>query len=640
MENNFLRGGSSDLPRLDSRIPVIFAAALLLVSAVAPWGAHAQPVDPNSSIEAVPDSESSQVQTPATPDKLGGDELPVPPASFPAARSENEIYQERLVEGALKRNKLVLDPAPEGKKVEKILVVSYDVISEGDPYPKFVRIVHARTKPQIVRQEMLFQPGDPWQKTLVEETERNLLNNLFLSMAQVRPCVGSKPGEIIVLVVTKDLWSLRLNTDYSFADSKLELFSMEVVENNLGGGNRTLGAIFTRDLVANSFGLEAREPRLLGSRVDVEGTANLIINRDSSSIEGGHQSFSFGQPLYSLETEWAWRVSLDHRRDVYRLFSGGALALVNDPLTGDNLPYSFGRNLFQGSASVTRSFGREVKQDVSGGWILYTRHFANPILTLPTQPQSLVDFDNTVVPVDEQAGMLFARYHFHLPKYVRLEDISTFALAEDFQLGPDLVLEGHVAEPTFGFDSKFYEASAALYYRWYFNDDILTLGTTLSGRFQPDDPGGVNWVNEIGTVQLTNASPQFGIFRLHTQLQMIRRNRDQQRDVTTLGGDNLLRGYPSAFFIGPNSWATNFELRTRPAEFHTIYAGAALFADAGDAYTSGADAQLLASVGFGLRLVFPQFNRSVLRFDVGMPLVTGAGVSGASFVSQFGQAFD
>ena len=46
-----------------------------------------------------------------------------------------------------------------------------------------------------------------------------------------------------------------------------------------------------------------------------------------------------------------------------------------------------------------------------------------------------------------------------------------------------------------------------------------------------------------------------------------------------------------------------------------------------------------AVIGVGLRVLFPQFNRDVLRLDLAFPLETIAGAWAPRFSAEFGQAF-
>jgi hypothetical protein len=98
-----------------------------------------------------------------------------------------------------------------------------------------------------------------------------------------------------------------------------------------------------------------------------------------------------------------------------------------------------------------------------------------------------------------------------------------------------------------------------------------------------------------------------------------------------------------------NLLASNLELRSRSFDLTAVQLGMVLFHDAGDSPRTFADFHLRHSVGFGLRAVFPQIYRAVLRVDLGFPLVPdtqadryvpGQPLPGPSLSVAFGQAFD
>ncbi len=118
--------------------------------------------------------------------------------------------------------------------------------------------------------------------------------------------------------------------------------------------------------------------------------------------------------------------------------------------------------------------------------------------------------------------------------------------------------------------------------------------------------------------------------------------------TTFLGGDTSLRGYPSSFFVGKDVIVYNLEFRSRPVEIFSAQVGIALFHDVGDAYDGLSELRLRRGVGMGLRMLFPQLSRMVLRADLGVPLSLGslsaqegdaARVPPVSFFLSFGQAF-
>jgi hypothetical protein len=132
-------------------------------------------------------------------------------AAAPGKGTSAEGYEEALVTWGLAQHGREVEPEPEGKRLEEVLVASEDVIAESDPYPHFLNIAHVRTREQVVRREVLLEPGAPYSAGLAEETARNLRNLFIFAVVRVVPVKGQSPGGVALLIVTKDIWSLRLN---------------------------------------------------------------------------------------------------------------------------------------------------------------------------------------------------------------------------------------------------------------------------------------------------------------------------------------------------------------------------------------------------------------------------------------------
>ena len=72
-----------------------------------------------------------------------------------------------------------------------------------------------------MRAEVLLRAGEPYSAQLASETERNLRKMFILATAVVLPVKARAPDAVSVLVVTKDLWSIRLNSEFSLVEGTL-----------------------------------------------------------------------------------------------------------------------------------------------------------------------------------------------------------------------------------------------------------------------------------------------------------------------------------------------------------------------------------------------------------------------------------
>lgn len=556
---------------------------------------------------------------------------PVHGSSLPA----EESYQRAWIDRALQAKGLRIDPSPEGKRIESIWILPEDVLTEQDPWPAILAKVHVTTLESVVRQELLFREGESWVGELVDETERNLRGNLFVSVARILPVRERSADQLSALVLTKDLWSLRSSFDYSYVGGRLEFFDLQLGEHNLLGRNKAVSVNYQLDLATHLLGQRYEDPRVFGSRVDFTEEFNAIWNRASGSVEGARGEVSLGQPLFSLSTEWGWRLATSFRRDVYRLFSSGEIATISIPTTGERVPYEFDRKILTGRAFLVRSDGKVSKRDLSFGVREDIRDFQMPPPAPGRSQASLDGFAARLLPRSETSLAVFASLHWYRTDYLKLEDIQTFALTEDYRVGTDALVELRA-------NTRFLEPVVSWSENRAFGDDYFSLGIGLSARYEPGYAAwgeGAPWINQEALLSARNTSPKWGPVRFHSAVRLLRRTRDTMRDIETLGGDGRLRGYPSAFFSGSQAWGANFELRSLPLAARTVHVGAAAFLDMGDAFDSWSAATLYSSIGVGLRILFPQFNRAVIRIDAGFPLNRVEGAGSGMVVSQFGQAF-
>jgi len=561
-------------------------------------------------------------------------------------------YQRDLLEQTERIEHLEVDPHPDGKKIERIEIVPYDVFMAQDPWPRFFNIFHVTTLPQVVERELLFKAGDIWAEkspSLIQETARNLRSNLFVSVARIVPCKGSTSDQVIALVVTKDIWSLRLDSDFVLVGPILQNLQLRLTESNLLGRMKQVIADFEMDPATFTFGEEYDDPRIWGGDLAFTEKADVISNRSTGLTEGAIASVALSKPLRTAETQWSWTLGLNYRQDVSRIFTNGAIYDYPSPVTGELIPFAFDRQLVDATASLTRSFGSEHKQDISVGWAPYVHQFAMPSGLTVSAP-ALADFENSFLPYSENANVVYVSYRNYQTKFIEAVDLNTFALTEDHRLGVDWTVQSNFASPAlgfWGFTSTYWEPLTTV--SSFFplgpkGEDDLTVSAEFRIRYEPGFLTDSPWIDRLGFIQVKNYSPRFlkplGDLRLVTSLRYTRRTDDVLKTVDELGGDNYVRGYPIAYWVGSQSLIGNVELRTLPVVLATIHVGAAAFFDCGDAFDSPSDFTLHESAGFGFRVLLPQFNRAVIRLDFAFPFEPiASGATATFFTAQFGQAF-
>ncbi len=523
--------------------------------------------------------------------------------------SQDTGYEDRLVTWGLSQHGRELEPAPEGKRVEEILVSSEDVFAPSDPYPSFLNLIHVRTREEVLRREVLISAGDLWDAHRIAETERNLRRLFQLAVARV-VAVKGRDGGIAMLVVTKDRWSLRLSNSFILIGSLLQLLQLQLIEVNFNGWGQQLAVNTTVRLDTFSVGQLFVERRLLSSRWYFGETAGLVFNRQTGALEGTSGEVTFGRPIISLDQEWGFLANGTWNVRRRRVFRGANIWQVAypDESSGETVPLVYDVRDFAGEATVTRSFGRAIKVDLSASLGAYSRQY-KPSLVEGEKADWLTAH---YLPRSENATYLTAYVRAYPADYKVLKNIDTFELSEDFQIG--WVAQGGArwAFPLPFAPSNFVELGASLRYRLYRGDDLLTATVAGAVRIRP----GQDTANRRFAAELSNYSPLFWGGRFVGRVLVDFKGNDLDNRQLLLGGSNGLRGAFPEQFSGRNMVLGNFEYRARPIELWSNWLGLVLFYDVGSAFDSVFSPT--HTFGIGFRLLLPQLNKEVLRIDFGI----------------------
>ncbi|HVY49709.1 MAG TPA: hypothetical protein VHB21_27635 [Minicystis sp.] len=574
-------------------------------------------------------------------------------AAAGAARADDDEYRPTYsryelesIHDALKTLGGAIDPRPRGKRIERVDVVTLDVIEKRDPAPAFLNWFHVTSKHEVIAREVLQKEGERFDPALVEETCRNLRAKPQLSLVLCLALRGSRPDTVRVLVITKDVWSIRLNWNFLYADGKLQQLILQPSETNLLGTHQVIAAPnFDLENDTVSLGGTYANPRFWGSWISTAVSGGVIVNRATGQAEGNFGSFSWGQPLYSTRVAWAWGGSVSWRYEVTRRYVGGNLAYYDAPSTegDDTIPWVYTSDILNGGYSVTRSFGEHVKHNFELGFGASRNVFRVPPSNDPyafvdphVEAQAVADFTKNEVPVSDTRIGPYLTYHTFENRYMSVLNFNALGLQEDVQLGHEAWLRLQPVLKAWGSSRDFLAFFAGASYTWRLGDGLVRgyAQTSL------DLAKGLPDATFSGGGRLETPTTPLG--RLVLDSVVVDRWHDYLNTQSSLGGGDRLRGYPSNEFQGQSFFAANFEFRTRPLEILTLETAACVFFDVGDAFTDWNQLLLKHDVGAGLRMSLPQLNRLVFRLDWGFPLTPVPGVPSpwpGNFVITFGQAF-
>ena len=171
-------------------------------------------------------------------------------------------FERRDVDRVLKKMKLTVTE-PQNKRIGTIHIVSLEVFSEDDGFLEWFNLFHRTTRDDIIRRELLIEPGQRWDQALVDETLRKIRNPFLSNVVVILPIAASDATLVDVLVVTRDVWSLRLNTNFQVHDGTLHMLNTSISENNLLGWRKTAQLQFNMDQAVYWAGPYYSDPNLL-----------------------------------------------------------------------------------------------------------------------------------------------------------------------------------------------------------------------------------------------------------------------------------------------------------------------------------------------------------------------------------------
>lgn len=533
-----------------------------------------------------------------------------------ASSARADTYEWQRTERLLQ--KLALTPAvqPEGRRIAWIRVVRDEVFVEDEVWPSWPNWFHATTREDVVRRELLFAAGDGYSDAAIEESMRNLRVMGTFTMVRIVPVAIAGSDEVGVLVHTRDIWSLRLETTFKIT-TFVEEFVIRGAERNLLGRNKTLAVDLT--VVPQSYLMSEYfyTRRVWGSDVALTQRVGIYMNRELHRPEGSLWRVELGEPFYNLRQRFSWRLFLDYKDYIARGRDGRFVRTIQAPSIGPpfrdpKLAYRLQTLQTYALASVRR--GDITKQTYSLGWDVRLVD-SEAVAETELVPELDSWYRREVMPRGRTEIGPMLTYELFTARYATFENLSSYGQSENVRVGPTASVISRLPLNAFGSNTNSWvvQASAGLAHA----AGGFWLDSKVEGRARYE---GARLVDQRIELLVRGASPiLFRAFRIAYRSTLELRRRDLNNTYVSLGGANGLRGYPSQSFAayGGNIFLTNLEIRTLPIEWQAVHVGAVVFYDVGSVYRSFADARLYHSVGVGLRVLLPQFNRYPFAFDAG-----------------------
>jgi hypothetical protein len=450
------------------------------------------------------------------------------------------------------------------------------------------------------------------------------------------PVRGAADDRLRLVVVVRDIWSLRLNWDVAAANAEIVELELNPSEENVLGTHLSVGGLFSLDPGTYSFGGLASQRRILGTELEASISGNLIYRRSDGKPEGSSGSFSYRKPLVSSDQRWGFGTIVYFFDGVTRSYLGTEQATFDaeaTPGVDDAIPIAFSSERHVGGFEVVRSFGSAVRSDLSLGVEADRRSYGHDPLP-GVAPEAEGEFRRTWLPVSDTRLSPFAQLRMREERFLRTTELETLGLQEDVRLGAQALLRVYPASKSVGSTRTLLGSFAGVAYTATASDGLVR--AVLDHRLEYELEG-----RHVATVagRLRLASPRFPLGRFVADGLVLSRYQNYLNRRASVGGDTRLRGYAASEFSGTDALLANAELRTRGIDVLSVQVGLAAFYDVGHIADSLAALDARHSLGLGFRFLIPQLDRVVFRVDWGVPLSRGYDPLPGAFFATFGQAF-
>ncbi len=461
-----------------------------------------------------------------------------------------------------------------------VLLDNQNIFNLDDPKDntKLFRLadeLHIKTRADVIRKQLLFKPGDRYNRHLIDESERILRADGYFYDAWIRE-IRYEDNHVDLRVTTRDVWTL--NPGFNFSRSGgTNSVGVQLQDTNFLGSGASFKVFHTSTVDRSTTGLQASDQHTFGTWISSAATF-------SNNSDGYLREISVQQPFYALNTRWA-------------AGGYGLNDLQTDSLYDRGNVIDKFQDLHQG-AQIFGGWSSGVQQN---GWVhRWTTGFTYDEHNFAPVPWA----GPSVAPVDRRFLYPFVQYDLIQDDFIRMWNHDQIGRTEDFYLGTSFSARAGYANASLGSSTNalLFQSDASTGFGGNGRRSTLLLFWDFSGRIT--QAALYNGIMDASVRYYNEQSKNWLFFTTLSATKGWRLDLDNQ---ITLGGDNGLRGYPLRYQDGTARALFTVEQRyfTDWYPFRLFRVGGAIFFDAGrtwgQAPLAAPSLGLLTDAGFGLR---------------------------------------
>lgn len=452
-----------------------------------------------------------------------------------------------------------------------------------------------KTRSEVIKRELLFKEGDPYNREDALESERILRRKSYLGDANITASFDERINAVSVTVKVVDLWAFFPFVSFPISSEGSSKLIIGLYDMNLFGYGQSLMFRYERGSVNGvnrRIGGMFSDPRIIGTHW------HLTASYFSQSI-GNSWRLSLIRPLYSLKARWSAAIKGANVHDTLNRYEGGKVVA------------EYHHALSTWDLSLTRSTGTRRRYNRISIWYSYRED----LFTL------MKGKDRDEPPEERKLSTLGLTFMHATSEFVRDRFVDKLGDVEDIELGSSYQISLSHSDKIYGSDRNETDVSLRLRSTDRVNGGYLRSEVRFRSGLREISFENSIFSGQIRYLMKVRSQPHSLAFRLAWQMGV---DPYLNRQIL-LGGNNGLRGYRTNRFEGRGMMLLNAEARALFLQTRYLVLGGVLFADMGYIWQRELSriepSRIRRGVGAGLRIELPRLNGSPLyRLDVGYPL--------------------
>lgn len=523
---------------------------------------------------------------------------------------------------ALPPSALAQDVTPPPPVIDTVILrrsnVFPDSIAATSGVFRFMNKLHVVTRPRVIRKELLFRQGQPFDSALVMQSER-ILRDLQL-FSQIHIDTATVDGKFAVIVDTRDGWSTKPKIQFAVASDGTVTLTLGILEINLLGTGILAQAYYVKEVDRDGANLAMQWNRFY-RRLTLGGSAQLLS-------DGNKGNWQLGAPFFS---------SIDRAGGMYDGFASDRRVFqfrASNPATLDSITYNQ-------TAFINDFTGAIARKALSNGYLRF-----GAVGQVKQEKFILQQETGTAVP-DTVTGYFGGLAEYRRDRFRQIRMFNGFG-TEDVDMSTALSLTVNLAPEAFGYPETGIGAAVIA-------AGAVRLGSRgfLHARLDANGLFGSGWYNSAGLDSgrvVLQTTLGYKVAPRHATVLHLEGGLQENSAPGTqfdLGFTTPPRLFQPHAFVGTREAWGMFEHRWFAIDnfLNLVGIGFAGFLDYGGAWYPESDDPVLGqparfggNVGIGLRLgsvlsTIPNTG----RLDVGYQF--GDGVEGSGWAISFGAGF-